>query len=68
SLRIPGIWSGEAEIPRDPVEIDPRGDHRIAMSLALAGLRRPGVVVTSPGVVSKSYPEFWRDLEILLSA
>jgi 3-phosphoshikimate 1-carboxyvinyltransferase len=68
SLRIPGIWSGEAEIPRDPVEIDPRGDHRIAMSLALAGLRRPGVAVTSPGVVSKSYPEFWRDLEILLSA
>ncbi|HSK76792.1 MAG TPA: 3-phosphoshikimate 1-carboxyvinyltransferase, partial [Thermoanaerobaculia bacterium] len=68
SLRIPGIWSGEAEIPRDPVEIDPRGDHRIAMSLALAGLRRPGVVVTSPGVVSKSYPEFWRDLEVLLSA
>lgn len=68
SLRIPGIWSGEAETPSGPVEIDPRGDHRIAMSLALAGLRRPGVVVTSPGVVSKSYPEFWRDLQSLLSA
>lgn len=69
SLRIPGIWSGgEAEIPSEPVEIDPRGDHRIAMSLALAGLRRPGVAVTSPGVVSKSYPGFWRDLELLVSA
>lgn len=67
SLRIPGIWSGEAGTPLEPVEIDPRGDHRIAMSLALAGLRRPGVIVTSPGVVSKSYPGFWRDLELLLS-
>lgn len=68
SLRIPGIWSGGAGMPSGPVEIDPRGDHRIAMSLALAGLRRPGVIVTSPGVVSKSYPAFWRDLEILVSA
>ena len=68
SLRIPGIWSGGAGTPAGPVEIDPRGDHRIAMSLALAGLRRPGVIVTSPGVVSKSYPAFWRDLEILVSA
>lgn len=65
SLRIPGIWS-EAEPSAEPVEIDPRGDHRIAMSLAVTGLRRPGVVVTSPGVVAKSYPEFWRDFESLL--
>lgn len=65
SLRIPGIWS-EAEPPAEPVEIDPRGDHRIAMSLAVTGLRRPGVVVRSPEVVSKSYPEFWTDFESLL--
>jgi 5-enolpyruvylshikimate-3-phosphate synthase len=36
------------------------------MSLALAGLRRPGVVIGSPEVVSKSYPGFWKDLEMLL--
>ena len=36
------------------------------MSLALAGLRRPGVVVGSPEVVSKSYPGFWKDLATLL--
>ncbi len=65
SLRIPGIWS-DATPPSGPVLIDPRGDHRIAMSLALAGLRRPGVVVGSPEVVAKSYPGFWKDLEALL--
>lgn len=69
SLRIPGIWARGAApggASDEEVRIDPRGDHRIAMSLALAGLRRPGVVVTAPGVVSKSYPDFWRDLEALL--
>jgi 3-phosphoshikimate 1-carboxyvinyltransferase len=35
------------------------------MSLALVGLRRPGVVIRDPGVVVKSYPDFWRDLELL---
>ncbi|HWM93227.1 MAG TPA: 3-phosphoshikimate 1-carboxyvinyltransferase [Thermoanaerobaculia bacterium] len=66
SLRIPGIW-GRATPPDGAVLIDPRGDHRIAMSLALAGLCRPGVVVGSPEVVSKSYPGFWKDLEMLLA-
>jgi 3-phosphoshikimate 1-carboxyvinyltransferase len=65
SLRIPGIWS-DSNPPTAPVLVDPRGDHRIAMSLALAGLRRPGVVVGSPEVVSKSYPGFWEDLAMLL--
>jgi 3-phosphoshikimate 1-carboxyvinyltransferase len=70
-LRIPGIWAdasstSNTDPPTDPVRIDPRGDHRIAMSLALAGLRRPGIVVTSPDVVGKSYPGFWRDLERLV--
>lgn len=61
SLWIPGLWSA-AEPPADPVRVDPRGDHRIAMSLALVGLRRPGVIVTAPEVVGKSYPGFWEDL------
>jgi 3-phosphoshikimate 1-carboxyvinyltransferase len=65
NLRIPGVWS-DSNPPNDPVLVDPRGDHRIAMSLALAGLRRPGVVIGSPEVVAKSYPGFWKDLEGLL--
>jgi 3-phosphoshikimate 1-carboxyvinyltransferase len=49
-----------------PVTIDPVGDHRIAMSFALVGLRRPGTRVADPEVVAKSYPGFWDDFERLL--
>lgn len=42
-------------------------DHRIAMSLALIGLRRPGVSIANPRCVAKSYPTFWRDLARLYS-
>lgn len=65
-LRIPGEWA-EGAMHANEVRIDPRGDHRIAMSFALVGLRRSGVVITTPGVVAKSYPEFWRDLAVLTS-
>jgi 3-phosphoshikimate 1-carboxyvinyltransferase len=64
-LWIPGLWSGQAP-PSDEVLIDPRGDHRIAMSFALVGLRRPGVAIADPHVVGKSYPNFWRDLSAIL--
>lgn len=63
-LVIPGVWAGR-EPPSEPVTVDPHDDHRIAMSLALTGLRRPGVSVARPGVVAKSYPGFWRDLRAL---
>lgn len=64
-LRIPGDWAEGAPADASEARIDPRGDHRIAMSCALVGLRRPGVVITAPGVVAKSYPEFWRDFSML---
>ena len=64
-LIIPGLWASRPA-PRDVVTIDPHGDHRIAMSLAVAGLRRPGLLVAHPEVVGKSYPGFWADLERLV--
>ncbi len=36
-------------------------DHRMAMSLALVGLKVPGVVIDDPGCVAKTYPGFWDD-------
>lgn len=42
--------------------LDTYDDHRMAMSLALVGLRVPGVVIRDPGCVRKTYPDFWRDL------
>jgi 3-phosphoshikimate 1-carboxyvinyltransferase len=40
-------------------------DHRMAMSLALVGLRIPGVIIDDPGCVAKTYPMFFRDLDQL---
>jgi 3-phosphoshikimate 1-carboxyvinyltransferase len=45
--------------------VDTYNDHRMAMSLALVGLKVPGVVVRNPGCVAKTYPGFWQDLEKL---
>jgi 3-phosphoshikimate 1-carboxyvinyltransferase len=45
--------------------VDTYDDHRMAMSLALVGLRVPGVVIRNPGCVAKTYPGFWQDLEKL---
>jgi len=45
--------------------VDTYNDHRMAMSLALVGLKVPGVVVRDPGCVAKTYPGFWEDLEKL---
>ncbi|MEZ6140509.1 MAG: 3-phosphoshikimate 1-carboxyvinyltransferase [Zavarzinella sp.] len=36
-------------------------DHRMAMSLALAGIRIPGVIIQNPGCVVKTYPGYWQD-------
>ena len=40
-------------------------DHRMAMSLALVGLRVPGVVIDDPGCVAKTYPDYFADLETI---
>lgn len=64
-LVVRGIWA-EREPPDSPLLTDPHGDHRIAMALALVGLRRPNLRVADPACVAKSYPEFWRDLARML--
>ncbi len=60
-LEVAGIWAeGVPKLP--PVVIDPEGDHRIAMSFAVLGLRRPGVAIAQPSVVGKSFPGFFEEL------
>ncbi len=34
-------------------------DHRVAMSLAVMGVRVPGIVIEDPGCVSKTCPAFF---------
>ena len=45
--------------------IDTYNDHRIAMSFAVAGLKAPGVIISDPECVAKSFPEFWEFFERL---
>lgn len=42
--------------------IDTYNDHRMAMAFAPLGLRVP-ININNPKVVSKSYPDFWDDLQ-----
>lgn len=39
--------------------IDPSGDHRMAMSFAVLGLRVPGIAIADPGVTAKTFPGFF---------
>jgi 3-phosphoshikimate 1-carboxyvinyltransferase len=43
------------------------GDHRMAMSFAIAGLKIPGVCILDPGCTAKTYPQFFADLARLRS-
>jgi len=43
-------------------------DHRMAMSLALVGLRVPGVLVADPACVGKTFPHYWDRLDAITRA
>jgi 3-phosphoshikimate 1-carboxyvinyltransferase len=45
--------------PLHEARVDPHDDHRLAMSLAVIGLRVPGIRIQNPACVSKSFPRFW---------
>ena len=49
----------------NPASIHTYGDHRVAMSFALIGLKVPGVVIEDPGCVGKTFPDFWERLDLL---
>lgn len=46
-----------------PATIDTYRDHRIAMSFSLIGLRSPGIRINDPGCVSKTFPDYFEELE-----
>lgn len=52
--------------PLQAAQLDTYDDHRMAMSLALAGLKVPGVIINDPGCTSKTYPGYFEDLERLV--
>lgn len=76
-------WRGQLDealviVPPTPSQIDDPAapavyfdtyhDHRMAMALALIGLRRANVFIRDPKCVAKTYPGFWRHLAGLYPA
>jgi 3-phosphoshikimate 1-carboxyvinyltransferase len=56
-------WDGTKCEPMVEPVIDTYEDHRMAMAFAPACIMFPGLKIDNPGVVSKSYPNFWNDLK-----
>lgn len=48
-----------------PGEVHTYDDHRMAMSFALLGLVRPGIVILDPGCTAKTFPGYFDVLERL---
>lgn len=45
--------------------IDTYGDHRMAMSFAVASAKLPSMRIHNPEVVGKTFPTFWKKLETI---
>jgi 3-phosphoshikimate 1-carboxyvinyltransferase len=61
-LRVAGRRAGKLH----GAEIDPRGDHRIAMAFAVAALAAEGpTVIRDAGCAAVSFPSFYRELDRL---
>ncbi len=57
-------WDGIIQpdlVQNEPV-IETYNDHRMAMAFAPLALSGNPVTINNPGVVTKSYPNFWKDL------
>lgn len=58
------IWEGERISPQEIPVIETYEDHRMAMAFAPAAIYFPEMRIADPQVVSKSYPNFWKDLRL----
>ena len=56
-------WNGERCHPEEDPVIDTYNDHRMAMSMAPGAIDFGMLRMNDPHVVSKSYPNFWNDLQ-----
>ena len=55
-------WLGKQCQPDNTPTISTYEDHRMAMAFAPSCLTTGSLAIAEPGVVSKSYPNFWEDL------
>ena len=61
----PGVieWNKERVEPQRTPCIATYHDHRMAMAFAPAAIRFSGLQIEDPEVVSKSYPNYWNEIE-----
>ncbi len=61
----PGIWRLDAKYVKIEAGtiFETYGDHRMAMALAPLAIITNDIVIRNPGVVRKSYPGFWGELQ-----
>lgn len=57
-------WNGERCTPEAHPVIDTYNDHRMAMALAPLAITLGEIRINNPGVVSKSYPQYWDQLRL----
>ncbi len=60
-----GEAGDKAEEEKEPVIIDSRSDHRIAMAFSVAGAAIGGIIIEGAECVAKTFPDFW---DVLKSA
>lgn len=58
-------WTGERCEAEPDAAIDTYDDHRMAMAFAPACMKLGTLRINQPQVVSKSYPQYWDDLQIV---
>ena len=56
-------WEGERCDPGPDPVIRTYHDHRMAMAFAPLSITSGSIAIEDPGVVSKSYPDFWADFK-----
>lgn len=56
-------WNNQRIDPENIISINTYKDHRMALSFAPAALKLKNLVIKDASVVTKSYPNFWEDLE-----
>ena len=54
--------------PLNGAELETYQDHRMAMSLALIGLKQPGIAIKNPECTAKTYPDYFQDLTNIIVA
>jgi len=58
-------WDGNhtAPLESEAIVINTYKDHRMAMAFAPAAIKHPNLTIDDPMVITKSYPNYWEDLE-----